>query len=105
MGGGQEYTLNMYYKIYIFYRVTNKTCEVCYKLQIPWELPGVDGRGKPRVHQQTKIHLQGDQLYMAVCFEEKVTCPVYVCSVAKIRQVTFYKVPEKHGHVFLLGCK
>ena len=29
----------------------------------------------------------------------KVTCPVYTCTVA----YTFYKVSEKHGHVYLVG--
>ena len=45
--------------------------------------------------------VQGDQFNMAVFFwyREKVT--VYTCTVACMYtgQVTFYKVPEKHGHV------
>ena len=28
-----------------------------------------------------------------------VTCSVYTCTAAYTGQVTFYKVPEKHGHV------
>ena len=32
----------------------------------------------------------------------KVTCSVYACTVAYTRQVTFYKVLEKHGHVSLV---
>ena len=44
---------------------------------------------------------------MAVCFwylvNSAVTCPVYVCNVlAYTGQVTFYKVREKHGHVYLV---
>ena len=41
---------------------------------------------------------------MAVCFSDtllKVTCPVYTCTVAYIGQAIFYKVPEKHSHVYL----
>ena len=30
---------------------------------------------------------------------EKVNCLVYACTVAYTGQVTFYKVPEKHGYV------
>ena len=30
---------------------------------------------------------------------EKFTRPVYAFTVAYTRRVTFYKVPEKHGHV------
>ena len=33
----------------------------------------------------------------------KVTCPVYGCTVAYSGQVTFYKVQEKHGHVYVVG--
>ena len=46
-------------------------------------------------------YLQGYQLNMAMFFWhlEKVTCPVYICTVAYTWQVTFYKVPEKHDHV------
>ena len=42
------------------------------------------------------MYIQGDQLYMAVHFWYRVKSdlPVYVC--------TFYKVPEKHGHVYLV---
>ena len=39
----------------------------------------------------------GYQLNTWPCFSgvlEKVTCPVYTCTVAYIRQVTFYKVQE-----------
>ena len=48
--------------------------------------------------------VQGDQLYMAVCFWYLVkwTCTVYACNVAFTKQDTFYKVPEKQGHVYLL---
>ena len=49
----------------------------------------------------TFIH--GDQLTMAVfrvswkkCL---VQCTVYTCTVGYTGQVTFYKVPEKRGHV------
>ena len=28
-----------------------------------------------------------------------MTCPVYACTVTYSGQVTFYKVPEKQGHV------
>ena len=31
-----------------------------------------------------------------------MTCQVYTCTVAYTGQVTFYKVPEKHGHVYLV---
>ena len=33
---------------------------------------------------------------------EKVTFPVYSCTLAYTEQVTFYKVPEIHGHVYLV---
>ena len=45
------------------------------------------------------IEVQGEQLNMAVFFMvgtlEKVTSPVYTCTVAYTGKVTFYKVPEK----------
>ena len=44
------------------------------------------------------LKVQGDQLNM-----DKVTCPVYTCTVAYTEQVTFYKVPEKHGHINLVS--
>ena len=31
-----------------------------------------------------------------------VTCPVYLCAVTYTGQVTFYKVPKTHGHVYLV---
>ena len=40
--------------------------------------------------------------YKWSCFpgtSEKVSCPIYTFTVAYTRQVTFYKVPEKHSHV------
>ena len=42
-------------------------------------------------------YLQGEQLYMEVCFRQlvNVTCPMYKCTVAYTGQVTFCKVPEK----------
>ena len=47
----------------------------------------------------TEIH--GVQLNMAVLFWYlvKVTCPVYDTAHVYAGQVTFYKVPETHGHV------
>ena len=50
------------------------------------------------------IYLQYDQLNMAVffCYLGKVTSPVSTCTVKYTEQVTFYKVPEKHGHVYLV---
>ena len=47
------------------------------------------------------FHLQGDQLKHGRVF--LVLFPVYACTVAYTGQVTFYKVPEKHGHVYLVG--
>ena len=49
--------------------------------------------------------VQGDQLNMAVFiwFVVKSDCPVYACTVAYTEQVSFYKVPDKHGHVYLAG--
>ena len=51
-----------------------------------------------------KSIIQGDQLNMAVFFWylEKVTCPVYTCTVAYTGQVNLYKVTEKHGPVKLV---
>ena len=49
--------------------------------------------------------LQGDQLYMAVCLWYLVKSDlssVRVYSSEHARQVTDYKVPEKHGHVNLV---
>ena len=44
---------------------------------------------------------------MAVCFWYPVKCDLSivrsVCTVALTGQVTFSKVPEKHGHVYLVG--
>ena len=34
-----------------------------------------------------------------------MTCLVYACTVAYIGQITFYKVPEQHGQVYLVGLK
>ena len=31
-----------------------------------------------------------------------MTCPLHACKVAYTGQVTFYKVPDKHGHVYLV---
>ena len=36
------------------------------------------------------------------CTLLKVTCPVYACTAAYTWQVTFYKVPDKQGHVYLV---
>ena len=33
----------------------------------------------------------------------EVTCPVFTCTGVYIGQITFYKVPEKHGHVKLVA--
>ena len=33
---------------------------------------------------------------------QKATCPVYTCTVAYTGQAIFYKVPEKHSHVYLV---
>ena len=46
-----------------------------------------------------KAMIQGDQLFMAVCFSYLVQCTY---TVAYTGQVTFYKVPEKPGHVYLV---
>ena len=49
--------------------------------------------------------LQGDQLYMAVCFwflVKRDLSSVRYCTVA-YTSLTFYKVPEQHGHVYLVG--
>ena len=32
-----------------------------------------------------------------------MTCPGYACTEAKTEQVTFYKIPEQHGHVYLVA--
>ena len=47
------------------------------------------------------IDVQGDQLDIAVfCwYLVKVIFTMYTCTLAYTGQVTFYKVPEKHGHV------
>ena len=50
--------------------------------------------------------LQGDQLNMAIFFwyhVYKVTSPMNAFPAAYTRQVTFYKVPVLHGHVYLVG--
>ena len=48
--------------------------------------------------------IQGYQLNMAVFFFylEKVTCPVYTCTVTYTGQVTLYKAQERHDHVSLV---
>ena len=56
--------------------------------------------------------VQGDYFNMAVCFWYPVkrdlssavyTCTeVYKCTVAYTGQVSFYKVPEKNGHLNLV---
>ena len=48
------------------------------------------------------INVQGDQLYMAVFFWYLVQCTLYTCTVAYTGKVTFYKVPEQHGHAYLV---
>ena len=47
------------------------------------------------IYQLAGYMLQGDQLKNT----EKVTCQVYTFTIAYTGQVTFYKVPEKHGCV------
>ena len=57
---------------------------------------------------KTKLELQSDQLYIAVCFLYLVPWLVpctRVCTVAYTGQVTFYKVSEQHGHVYLFSCR
>ena len=47
------------------------------------------------------VLVQGDQLNMVVLFRYLVKCDpssVHYCTVT-YSSVTFYKVPEKHGHV------
>ena len=34
---------------------------------------------------------------------KKKTCLGFTCTVAYTEKVTFYKVPEKYGHVYLVG--
>ena len=49
--------------------------------------------------------IQGDQLNMAMSFRYtlyKVTCPVYATVHVNTGQVTFYSMPEKHGHFLLV---
>ena len=47
------------------------------------------------------VKVQGHQLNIAVFFWYLVKSDwsMYTCIIAYTRQVTFYKVPEKHGHV------
>ena len=49
--------------------------------------------------------LKGDQLNMAVCFWYLAKSDLSSVNVhiAYTGQVTFCKVPEKHGHVYLIG--
>ena len=51
------------------------------------------------------ILVQSDQLNMAVCFwylvKRYLSPCVHYCTVA-CTGVTFYKVPEQHGHVYLV---
>ena len=47
--------------------------------------------------------VQGDQLYMVECIWYLVTGLVHTCTVVYTGQVTYYKVPKKHGHVYLVG--
>ena len=49
--------------------------------------------------------LQGDQLYMAVCFWYPVKSDFSRTRAYSIVQwkITVYKVPGKHGHVYLVG--
>ena len=50
---------------------------------------------------------QGDQLYIDVCFwylvSRDLSSPVHACTVVYTGPVTFNKVPEPHGHVYLVG--
>ena len=41
-------------------------------------------------------------LHFSQCTLLKVTCPLYLTVNAYIVKVTFYKKPEKHGHVELV---
>ena len=47
--------------------------------------------------------IQGDQLYIAVCFWYLVKShfPVFAFTVSYTEQIIFYKVPEQHSHVYL----
>ena len=46
--------------------------------------------------------LQVDQLYIAVYYVNRDLSSERYCTVA-YTSVTFYKVPEQHGHVYLVG--
>ena len=48
---------------------------------------------------------QGDQLYMGVLFSFLVKCafPVYATVQYTYTSVTLHKVPEQHGHVYLVN--
>ena len=57
--------------------------------------------GEDHAQIEVREHLQGDQLNMAVCFWYLLKSDT--CRVAYTKQVTLYKVPEIHGHVYLVG--
>ena len=52
------------------------------------------------------FHLQGDQLYMGVCFwsfvKDELSSVRVFSSLHCTLQATFYKVSEKYGHVYLV---
>ena len=49
------------------------------------------------------LKVQGERLYMAVLFWLLIKSDLYNVRVYSSEQVTFYMVPEKHGHVDLVG--
>ena len=57
-------------------------------------------KGRQNIFHFFKV--QGDQLNMAVETLEKVSCQVYICTIAYTGQVTFFDVPEHYGLVYLV---
>ena len=53
------------------------------------------------IHIRNQV-IQGDQLYMSVCFWYLVNSDWFSLRGYSTRQLTIYKVPTKHGNVYLV---
>ena len=59
------------------------------------------GRGEGGGGGEGREVIQGHQINMAVCFGHLVKSDLASVRYCTPVQVTFYKVPEKHGQVYL----
>ena len=92
--------MNILFPLYYTYRVNQYT--------LPWNIGSIQNASHKN-EDSGEVGIQGEKLYTAVLFWhflKRDFCPVIYATVQyRILKtnVTFYKVPEKHGHFYLVG--